>query len=319
MRQVSNRLLPSVPFLIALSVTASLCQQPTDPLAEARSLLAAGKLAESETEVRGYLIASPSSAEAHYLLGYILFREHKPKESLAEFTDGAKYRHPHPDELKIVASDYVLLGDFGDADKWFAEVVAADPNDADAWYLLGRAKFTETNFPMAISSFEHAVALRPKYVEAENNLGLAWQESNNSDKAELAFLNAIEWQGDAPVDAQPFLNLGALLVEQNDLDKAFFYLTKAVEMAPDNPSIHEKLSKAYAARQNLPKAQSELERAVALAPDTSSLHFKLGQIYRKEGLSERANAEFDICTKLSGTHSSDKTPNPLSLGNNEDR
>jgi Flp pilus assembly protein TadD len=221
--------------------------------------------------------------------------------------------------LKVVASDYVMLEDFGDADKWFTEVVAETPNDADANYLLGRTKFNESNFPAAISSFERALVLHPKYVEAENNIGLAWRELNALDKAEAAFQTAIDWQGDAPVDAQPFLNMGTLLADQSKMEKAIPYLAKAAALSPDNPTVHEELSHVYAAQQNLAKAQSELERAIALAPNVSSLHFKLGQIYRKEGMRDRAQEEFAVCAKLSGAHSSDKTPNPLSIKNEEDQ
>ena len=104
----------------ALSVGLGDCQQPTDLLAQARSLLSSGKLSDSEASLRSYLITDPSSAEAHFLLGYVLFREQKPKDSLAEFTAGAKFRRPHADEFRIVASDYIALSDFGDADKWFS-------------------------------------------------------------------------------------------------------------------------------------------------------------------------------------------------------
>jgi Tfp pilus assembly protein PilF len=79
------------------------------------------------------------------------------------------------------------------------------------------------------------------------------------------------------------------------------------------------LSHVYTAQQNLPKAQAELERAVALAPNISSLHFKLGQIYRKEGMRDRAQQEFATCEKLSGAHSSDKTPNPISIKTTPDQ
>ncbi len=300
-------------FLISLNVGTSVCQQPADPLEQERALLAAGKLAESESALRVYLKTDPSSSDAHFLLGYVLFREKKAKESLAEFTAGAKFRRPRPDELKVVASDYVMLGDFGDADKWFSEVVAEAPNDADANYLLGRTKFNENDFPAAISSFERALILHPKYVEAENNIGLAWRELNNFEKAQAAFQTAIDWQGDNPVDAQPFLNLGTLLADQGGIEKAFPYLAKASAMSPDNPTVHEELSHVYAVQLNLPKAQSELEKAVTLAPNISSLHFKLGQIYRKEGMPDRAREEFAICAKLSSAHSSDKTPNPISI------
>jgi len=305
-------------LLLTMCAWVALCQQQADPLADERELLAAGKLAESETAVLIYLRTNPSSADAHFLLGYVLFREKRAKESLAEFTAGAKFRRPRPDELKIVASDYVMLGDFGDADKWFSEVVAEAPNDADANYLLGRTKFNENDFPAAISSFERALILHPKYVEAENNIGLAWRELNDLERAEAAFQTAIEWQGDAPVDAQPFLNLGTLLADRSRIEKAVPYLIKAAVLSPDNPTVHEELSHVYAEQQDLSKAQSELEKAVTLAPSISSLHFKLGQIYRKEGMRDRAREEFAVCAKLSGAHSSDKTPNPLSIKPVED-
>jgi len=308
--------LPIISCFLSLIVSCTalaFAQTPSDPLAQARSLMAAGKLADSETAVRTYLGTYPASPDAHFLLGYILFREQKAKDSLAEFTAGAKFRRPHPDELKIVASDYVILSDYADADKWFSAIVVETPEDADAWYLLGRTKFSESNFVDAISNFEHALTLRSKYVEAENNIGLAWRELNHLDKAQAAFQTAIDWQGSAPADAQPFLNLGAMFADQHEFDKALPFLNKAVTLSPDNPRIHEVLGQVYAAQQDLPKAQSELQQAIALSPNTSALHFKLGQIYRKEGLLDRAQKEFDMCTRLSGTTSSTKTPNPLSV------
>src|ERR1700691_1115227 len=62
------------------------CQQPADLLAEQRAVLAEGKLAKTEASLHSYLAGHPSSAEAHSLLGYVLCREQKPVESLAEFT-----------------------------------------------------------------------------------------------------------------------------------------------------------------------------------------------------------------------------------------
>lgn len=295
--------------------TFGLCQKPPDELADARAKADAGKVTEAESTLRDYLARNPDSADAHFLLGYVLFREEKAKESLDEFNAGAKLRHPTPEDLKIVASDYILAGDFANADKWFSEVVAEVPNDANAHYLLGRTKFNEDNFSDAISNFERAIALKPKYVEAENNIGLAWRELNNPEKAETAFETAIEWQGNAPVDEQPFLNLGSLLAEQNKPDRAASYLKKAAELAPRNPTVHEELSHLYTLQHDLPNAQKELEQAVALAPTVSSLHYKLGQLYRKEGKRDLAQKEFDICEKLSGAHSSNKTPNPISIKN----
>jgi Flp pilus assembly protein TadD len=296
-------------LLLALSLCL-VAHAADDALAQARALASAGKLADSESMLREYIQGHRSSAEAHFLLGYVLFRRQEAKESLAEFTAGAAIQRPHADELKIVASDYVMLGDYGDADKWFTSVIVEKPDDSDAWYLLGRAKFNESNFAAAVTCFQRALALHPKYVDAENNLGLAFLQLNENDKAEAAFQTAIDWQGETPKDAQPFLNLGSMYADQSKFDQSVTYLTKAAALAPDNPRIHEELARVYIAQQKLPEAQSELEKAVTLAPKISGLHFKLGQIYRKEGLRERAEQEFQICAQLNSTHSSDATPNP---------
>jgi tetratricopeptide (TPR) repeat protein len=294
-------------------VTSANCQAPSDPVARARALLDAGEIQHAEALLRDQVAANPSAADAHFLLGYALFRDQKAKESLVELTTGAKFRRPRADELKVVAADYVMLSDYSDADKWFSQVVSETPDDADAWYLLGRTKYSESEFAAAISSFERALALHPEYVEAENNIGLSWKELNEKEKAQAAFQTAIEWQGNAPVDAQPFLNLGTLLAESAKPDEAISYLKKAASLSPANPAVHEELGKVYLLMNRPSDAQTELEKAIALAPDASALHYKLGQILRKEGLVDRAQQEFAICERLNGTHSSSKTPNPPSL------
>lgn len=296
--------------LCLFSAGLAIGQQAVDPLAQQRAMAAVGELGKSEESLRTYLKDHPTSADAHFLLGYVLFREEKAIESLAEFTTGARFKTPTADELKTVASDYVLLHAYSEADKWFTAVVAQKPNDADGWYLLGRTKYHESAFKDAISSFEKALALQPKFIEAENNLGLSWRELNNTEKAKAAFETAISWQTDSPLDPQPFLNLGTLLAEENQLEKARESLERAAAISPGNPKIHEELGHVYEASNQLAKAQAELEQATKLAPTIPSLHFKLGQIYRREGLVERAKQEFAQCEYLNSTHSFPNTPNP---------
>ena len=283
-----------------------------NPLLQARTLAVAGKLNQSEALLREFLRTQPSSADAHFLLGYVLFREEKPRDSLAEFTAGARTRRPAADDFRIIASDYVMLHDYADAVRWFSEVAAEIPNDPRAWYLLGRAQYNNQSFKDAIASFRHALRLRPKYVEAENNMGLAWQGLNEPAQAKAAFAAAVEWQGNHPSDAQPFLNLGVLLSQQNQVDQALRRLRIAASLAPDNPKIHEELGRAYEEAGSLQEAGQELEKAVGLAPNVSALHYELGRIYQREGLRDRAREQFALCAQLNGSHSSAETPNPFS-------
>ena len=233
-------------------------------------------------------------------------------ESLGEFMAGSKFKPPTAVEFRTIASDYVLLGDFADADKWFSEVTTETPNDPEVWYLLGRTKYNENRFAEAVASFEHVLALRPKDVQAKDNLGLSEQGLGHTDKAKAAFQTAIDWQGDAPTDAQPYLNLGTLLTDQGDPAGAVQPLTKAADLAPQNPKVHEELGRALQAKGDMEAAQAQLETAVRLAPTAAALHFKLGQIYHHRGLNERAQQEFALCAKLNGAHSSTEVPNPFS-------
>jgi tetratricopeptide (TPR) repeat protein len=134
---------------------------------------------------------------------------------------------------------------------------------------------------------------------------------STTEKAKAAYRTAIGWQGAAPADPQPFLNLGSMLAEESDYDHAIPLLLKAAVLSRDNPKVHEELGHVFEAQRNLPEAQAELERPVVLAPDTSALRLKLGRIYRRAGMNDRARQEFDLCEMLNSTHSSTSTPNPL--------
>lgn len=331
------------PLLVSLSVWLGLTPlwgqaasnaTVSDALATARGLLERGEAQASETAVRGYLHAHPESADAHFLLGYVLFREiqarvpqekypdgvayhapsvadvqardEKARASLAEYTAGARLRRPDALDLKIVALDYVLLHDFRDADRWLSLSLAWNSSDAQGWYYLGRTKYNESRFAEAIPAFEHSLRLDPRNVRNEDNLGLAYEAMGRNGDAMTAYRQAIAWQAQsAEKIPEPLIDLGNLLLKQNRTEEAVPYLTRAVSIAPGIARTHRDLGKAYEKMNKLPLARTEFETAVKLAPDSAALHFLLGQVYRKEGQMDKAKAEFALCTRLQGTHSSD--------------
>jgi len=288
-----------------------LSPESQDPvLLRAHQAAEQGEFAGGEAALRQFLNQHPTSPDAHYLAGYILYREVRAKESLAEYTQGAQYRKPTALELEIVALDYVLLGDFVDADRWLTKSLSWEPTNPLGWYYLGRAKYNENRFAEAIDAFHACLKLEPRNVKAEDNIGLAQEGLNQPDEAAKAFQLAISWQEGANVEnAQPFLNLGSLLTDQGKADAGLPYLFKAIELAPQNAKCHEVLGRAYFKLKQLKNAQSEFEQAVRLAPKSSSLRFELAMTYRDQGLKDQAKQEFDRCATLNATHSSVETPN----------
>jgi tetratricopeptide (TPR) repeat protein len=300
-----------------------------DELAEARSLVDAGHFDEAERTLQEFLRKQPSSADAHFLLGFVLFRniqakasregridrsleEKNANASLAQYTAASKFRNPSALDLKIVALDYVLLHDYVDADKWLTRSIELNPNDSEAWYYLGRAKYYEERFLEAIHVFQQCLVRDPKNVKAADNLGLSYAALGRHEEAIAAYQKSISWQADSLVkDSGPFVDFGMLLLDQDRPEDAISYLSQAVAISPDESRAHAGLGKAYSRLNKLAKAQDELETAVRLAPNNGALHYVLGQVYRKEGLVEKAKAEFDRSAQLNGSHSAPVSDLPV--------
>ena len=316
------------------------------PLADAKSLFEQAKFTEADRAVRQYLKDHPNSADAHFLLGHILFREiqaqakaletpfpsqtHGPmagartmsshpsdvtvskaaqemaKASLEEFTTGAKFRNPSAADLKIVSFDYVLLADYPDADKWLTKMLEWAPSDSEGWYYLGRTKYNENRFAEAISAFQQCLKLD---VKAEDNLGLSLAGLGRNEEAAVAYNQAIAWQAESLTENPgPYIDLGSLLIDENRPQDAVALLLRAIEITPRESRAHELLGKAYTRVEDFAKAQAELEKAIELCPQAPNLHCMLAPVYRKQGLAEKAKAEYQRCDALTGTHSTPETP-----------
>jgi Flp pilus assembly protein TadD len=322
-------------------VNSTATAQPEPLLAQAKSLADNTSPSQAEPLVRQYLEAHPDSADAHFLLGYILFREiqeqaapagsasdtryiektaervstefkgKNARASLAEYTEGAKYHVPSAFDLRIVSFDYVLLDDYSDADKWLTQMLEWTPNDPEGWYYLGRTKYNENRFAEAIQAFQHSLKLDPHNVKTQDNLGLSYAGLGRADDAIAAYQTAIKWQNDTLAkNPGPFIDLGSLLLDQNRATESISYLKQAIEISPRESKSHELLGKAYSRLDQLSEAQSELEKAVQLAPQNPNLPCMLGPLYRKQGQLDKAKLELDRCATLNGTHSSLETPRP---------
>jgi len=347
-----SALLGSLLFLTSSPRTAlaQSAAQAENLLVDAKALFQQAKFTEADRVVRQYLQNHPDSADGHFLLGHILFREiqaqatletqfpsqahgsrgstrpmrstsseapvsktaqEMAKASLAEFTAGAKFHEPSAADLKTVALDYVLLSDYPDADKWLTKMLEWAPNDSEGWYYLGRTKYNENRFAEAISAFQRCLKLDPKNAKAEDNLGLSFAGLGRNEEAASAYNQAIAWQAQSlQKNPGPYIDLGSLLIDENRPQDAITFLLQAIEIAPRGSRGHELLGKAYTRVEDFPKAQTELEKAIELSPQTPNLHCMLAPVYRKQGLAEKAKSEYDRCAALTGTHSTPQEPSP---------
>src|SRR5580692_2816269 len=297
-------------FFVGLLPFALLLGQTADPtLVEVQSFIDIGKLNDAESTARRYLETHQTSADAHYLLGYILFREGNPKASLAEYTEGQRYRAPTALDLEAIGGDYFLLEDYSAADRWLTQSVAMFDGDAQAKYYLGRAKYNEKRFADATRIFAECLKLDPRNAKAADYLGLSYEALGKTEEALAAYRSAVAMDGGAaPTNSAAYLDLGTLLVESGQPGDAVPYLRQAQETAPSDWRVHRGLGKAYLQLNRLPEAREELRKAVALAPQNAPLHFLLAQALQKSGMPDQARAETERYNALTGAHSAPDTP-----------
>ena len=274
-------------------------------LFEGKSLANVNRFAEAETVLRQYWSQHPQSSDALYMLGFVLNREGKPKESLNIYTQAARLSTPKSDDLKVVAMDYVMLNDYPDATRWMKQAVAFDPKNEEAWYGLGRCYYTQSAFPNAEQAFSRALALDPKDVKAATNLALTLEMRNRPKDADKQYREAIALADAEPrTDEWPYLDYASFLLDQARAAEAVPLLRRAVAINPKCADCHGKLGRALEATGEPKQAVTELERAVALSPKDPKLHYALGRAYRAAGMTAKAKEELAMTAKLYGTKDS---------------
>ena len=264
-----------------------------------KSLVNLGKFSDASVALETYAKSHPQSDDAAYLLAYISFRQDKPRESLKLFSEAGKLKPPSGNDLMIVALDYVLLKDYSDAAHYLEVSLKMNPDDIEARYHLGRVRYQQNQFDLAIAAFEEVIKRDSGNLKAYDNLGLSLEAKNEVEPAMAAYRKAIELdQGARSHSEQPYLNLGMLLAKSNHLPDAIPWLTRASEIAPAGFKARYELAKAYFDSQRFDAACQEAERAVQLKPDDSSGHYLLGRVYQRLNRKEEASEQFRLTGAL---------------------
>ena len=160
--------------------------------------------------------------------------------------------------------DLYRQGKTDEAIKVLLEVVKKHEGDAEAWYYLGLAQYSQEWIVGAREAFERTVELRPNSADAHAKLAYALILDNEPKRALAMARRALEL-GDRSVEAhyaiaEASLRLGDPL---NALDEA----AVALKIKPDFlPPLITK-SFAHYSLQQYSESAASLERFLALSPD----------------------------------------------------
>jgi len=268
-------------------------------LRRAKALVNENQFAAAAEALDSYSMTHPESDDALYLLGFVLFRQDKPRESLAVFQRAARVKAPAAADLKIAALDYVLLEDYNSAARYLDGSLRLNPGDLEARYHLGRVRYQLNQFDAAIAAFQLVLRTNPHDLKAQDNLGLCFEGKNQVDDALAAYHKAIDLDATSPVHSeQPYLNLGKLLLTLNRNPEAIESLQKAVTFAPQSAATHYELGRGYVSLNQFEAARQQLEESIRLNEKESSPHYLLGRVYKRLGRDADAAEQFAITEQL---------------------
>jgi tetratricopeptide (TPR) repeat protein len=227
-----------------------------------------------------------------------------------------------PDML-AAAVDYHQKGQFTSAARLYEQVLARDPQNADALHLIGVLRHQQGDHTAAAERIRDAIALRPSipayhanlaeayralgqferavgccrsalklwpdFPEAHCNLGLALQALGRHAEAAEHFRRALELRADF---AAAHNSLGITLRELGQSEEALEHFRRAVELAPDYPPARTNLGQCLLDHNQAEEALIHCQEAVRLQPDLAAAHHNLGNALRGQGRYLEARAAY---------------------------
>ncbi len=185
------------------------------------------------------------------------------KEGFAEKTDEWKFEQPQDKMLKVEIPPVVLVseevlaeaeamkkaassvkaaaekvrgGDFDGALSDLGPILAANPTDTNALYILGLAHQKKGQFGEAEAAFLQVRELTPNFAPVHYQLGICYQQQGRADDALAAYARARELDPSNPDSAY---NSGLILFSQAQAAEALAMFEKALEIRPDDPASLE--------------------------------------------------------------------------------
>jgi protein O-GlcNAc transferase len=161
--------------------------------------------------------------------------------------------------------------------------VSAYSSEAVAWYTQGNALLQSQNYTQAVSAYDQAIALEPRYFEAGNAKADALNREGEFSAALAASDQALAANPDY---AEGWINRGQILYnigyvyedQKNDLTTANEYYAKqllafekAIELDPTNAEAWFNKAYALAGMKRYDEAISAFDQVRTLTPDYPNL------------------------------------------------
>lgn len=155
-------------------------------------------------------------------------------------------------------------GNLAGAEALYRDILASDPQNADALRLLGTAHFQRGDHAGGIRLVGLSLEINPHQPVALSNYGAALQALKRYDEALASFSKAIALN---PGYGDAYINRGVTLHTLKRYDEALASYDKAVALQPNHPEAHYNRGLVLHLLKRHEEALASYDKAIALKPD----------------------------------------------------
>ena len=176
-----------------------------------------------------------------------------------------------------------------DAAAIYQQLLADDPDHADAAHLLGLVHYRNNDLDSAIRLIQGAVERDPDNPIYHANLGNVLKDAGRLTDAIAAYRRALELN---PGDAAIHNNLGYVLQVSGMIEEGIGHYRRAINLRPDNHRAHYNLGNALFLTGKSEEAVAAFRQAARLNPQFADVWDHLGTALQRLGRAAEAEACF---------------------------
>lgn len=225
----------------------------------------------------------------------VFFKMGNPEKAL-EMLETADLNGSDDAEILVLkAFAYIQLKDHVRADRCLKLALGKKPAYAPIYLYRGLIQAKNRSLDAALESFNRAIELDPKNVEALKERARIFMELDEPVRAYQDLTAAAELDHD---DTEILAMRGATLVRRKLYDAAIADFSKSLTLIPGDPLVLYDRAVAFYYQEDYISALADLDAVIAMKPDAGRAFGLRGVIHSCLGNNERAREDLDRAVTL---------------------
>ena len=193
------------------------------------------------------------------------------------------------------AKELIKQGKFSESEHIFRALISKGEGTHTVYGNLAAICGMQNRFDEVIELLHNALVIKPDYVEAHYNLGIALKKQGYLEAAIAAYKTALKLENEHP---KIHYSLGIALYQQGDLDTAVKEFKIALKLKDNYPEAHYNLGVSLKKQGDHIGAITSYKAALKYKPDYPKAHYNLGNVFQETGNLIDAIASFKSALKL---------------------